>query len=114
VNTNSRPVGSVFGNPFRVAISYSLITQGSRATRVNPGLEVVNAFGVHVRDAQPAWMTQYVITLEYAGYFHSVRFADDTLTKSCPLLPPLTIPAQPLVLCGIISTDYPSTRANQR
>jgi hypothetical protein len=52
VNTNSKKVRTTaFGNPFRVAISFSPITQGSRAARVNPGLKAVNAFGVHIRDA---------------------------------------------------------------
>ena len=49
---------AALGNPFRVAIPRSLITQGSRARRVNPGLELVNAYGVHVRDCQPSLITQ--------------------------------------------------------
>lgn len=60
MNTNSKEAAALtFGNPFRVAISFSLITQGSRATRVNPGLMVVNAFGVRFDDA-----VKYVITNE--------------------------------------------------
>lgn len=52
MNTNSKEARTTaFGNPFRVAISFSLITQGSRAARVNPGLKMVNAFGVHIRHA---------------------------------------------------------------
>ena len=39
------------GNPFRVAIPCSVITQGSRATRVNPGLELVDAAGVLLRNS---------------------------------------------------------------
>jgi hypothetical protein len=37
-----------------------LNTQGSRARRVNPGLEVVNTFGVHVRDIQPLALFKFV------------------------------------------------------
>ena len=41
-----------FDNPFRVAMLFALITQGSAPAARNPGLEVVNAFGVLVRVAQ--------------------------------------------------------------
>ena len=41
-----RLVLQALGNPFRVAISCSLVTQGSRAACIDPGLKVANAFGV--------------------------------------------------------------------
>jgi hypothetical protein len=39
---------NAIGNPFRVARPFSPITQGSALNARNPGLEVVNDFGVIV------------------------------------------------------------------
>jgi hypothetical protein len=73
LSTNSTLVGAIFGNPFRVAISCSLITQSSRATHVNPGLEMVNAFGVHV----------LIATLNRLGLLNVCRCPNKGITFLC-------------------------------
>ena len=58
VNANSTPIGGGLQQPLQGCDFMFGRYPGSRATRVNPGLVMVNAFGVHVRDAQAAWMPQ--------------------------------------------------------